>query len=260
MQTLHISIYLLGFLILLALMFDFMNGFHDAANAIATVVSTGVLKPQQAVMMAALFNFIAVLVFQLKVATTVGKGTIDPSVVDHYVVFGALVGAIAWNLLTWYYGIPSSSSHALIGGLVGAAVAKAGTGSLIASGLIKTLSFIVLSPLLGLLFGSLMMLLVSWLFVRSTPLRIDKWFRRLQLVSASMYSLGHGGNDAQKTMGIIWMLLIASGFSAAGDPLPLWVIISCYVAISMGTLFGGWRIVKTMGQKITKLKPVGGFW
>lgn len=259
MQTLHISIYLLGFLILLALMFDFMNGFHDAANAIATVVSTGVLKPQQAVMMAALFNFIAVLVFQLKVATTVGKGTIDPSVVDHYVVFGALVGAIAWNLLTWYYGIPSSSSHALIGGLVGAAVAKAGTGSLIASGLIKTLSFIVLSPLLGLLFGSLMMLLVSWLFVRSTPLRIDKWFRRLQLVSASMYSLGHGGNDAQKTMGIIWMLLIASGFSAAGDPLPLWVIISCYLAISMGTLFGGWRIVKTMGQKITKLKPVGGF-
>lgn len=259
MQTLHISIYLLGFLILLALMFDFMNGFHDAANAIAAVVSTGVLKPQQAVMMAALFNFIAVLVFQLKVATTVGKGTIDPSVVDHYVVFGALVGAIAWNLLTWYYGIPSSSSHALIGGLVGAAVAKAGTGSLIASGLIKTLSFIVLSPLLGLLFGSLMMLLVSWLFVRSTPLRIDKWFRRLQLVSASMYSLGHGGNDAQKTMGIIWMLLIASGFSAAGDPLPLWVIISCYVAISMGTLFGGWRIVKTMGQKITKLKPVGGF-
>ena len=259
MQTLHISIYLLGFMILLALMFDFMNGFHDAANAIATVVSTGVLKPQQAVMMAALFNFIAVLVFQLKVATTVGKGTIDPSVVDHYVVFGALLGAIAWNLLTWYYGIPSSSSHALIGGLVGAAVAKAGTGSLIASGLIKTLSFIVLSPLLGLLFGSLMMLLVSWLFVRSTPLRIDKWFRRLQLVSASMYSLGHGGNDAQKTMGIIWMLLIASGFSAAGDPLPLWVIISCYVAISMGTLFGGWRIVKTMGQKITKLKPVGGF-
>ncbi len=259
MQTLHISIYLLGFLILLALMFDFMNGFHDAANAIATVVSTGVLKPQQAVMMAALFNFIAVLVFQLKVATTVGKGTIDPSFVDHYVVFGALVGAIAWNLLTWYYGIPSSSSHALIGGLVGAAVAKAGTGSLIASGLIKTLSFIVLSPLLGLLFGALMMLLVSWLFVRSTPLRIDKWFRRLQLVSASMYSLGHGGNDAQKTMGIIWMLLIASGFSAAGDPLPLWVIISCYVAISMGTLFGGWRIVKTMGQKITKLKPVGGF-
>ena len=259
MHNLTISIYVLAFLILLALAFDFMNGFHDAANAIATVVSTGVLKPQTAVAMAAFFNFIAVVVFQLKVATTVGKGTIDPSVIDHYVVFGALVGAIAWNLLTWYYGIPSSSSHALIGGLVGAAVAKSGTDSLIASGLIKTISFIVLSPLLGFLFGSLMMLLVSWLFVRSTPQRIDKWFRRMQLASASMYSLGHGGNDAQKTMGIIWMLLIASGYTAASDPLPVWVIISCYVAISLGTLFGGWRIVKTMGQKITKLKPVGGF-
>jgi PiT family inorganic phosphate transporter len=259
MHNLTISIYVLAFLVLLALAFDFMNGFHDAANAIATVVSTGVLKPQTAVAMAAFFNFTAVLVFQLKVATTVGKGTIDPSIIDHYVVFGALMGAIGWNLLTWYYGIPSSSSHALIGGLVGAAVAKAGTGSLIASGLIKTICFIVLSPMLGLLFGSLMMLLVSWLFVRSTPQRIDKWFRRMQLVSASMYSLGHGGNDAQKTMGIIWMLLIASGFTAASDPLPLWVIVSCYIAISLGTLFGGWRIVKTMGQKITKLKPVGGF-
>lgn len=259
MQTLNISIYVLGFLIVLALLFDFMNGFHDAANAIATVVSTGVLKPQNAVLLAAFFNFIAILIFQLKVATTVGKGTIDPAVVDHYVVFGALVGAIAWNLITWYYGIPSSSSHALIGGLVGAAVAKAGTDSLISTGLIKTISFIVLSPLLGFLFGSLMMLLVSWLFVRSTPQRVDKWFRRMQLLSASMYSLGHGGNDAQKTMGIIWMLLIAAGVSTASDPLPLWVIISCYVAIGLGTLFGGWRIVKTMGQKITKLKPVGGF-
>lgn len=259
MQTLQISIYLLAFLIALALAFDFLNGFHDAANAIATVVSTGVLKPHNAVALAAFFNFIAILVFQLKVAATVGKGTIDPSIVDHYVVFGALVGAIGWNLLTWFYGIPSSSSHALIGGLVGAAVAKAGTSSLIVSGLVKTISFIVLSPLLGLLFGSLMMLIVSWLFVRSTPQRIDKWFRRLQLVSASMYSLGHGGNDAQKTMGIIWMLLIASGFLAAGDPLPTWVIVSCYLAIGMGTMFGGWRIVKTMGQKITKLKPVGGF-
>ena len=259
MQTLNISIYVLAFLVLLALAFDFMNGFHDAANAIATVVSTGVLKPQSAVILAAFFNFVAVLVFQLKVATTVGKGTIDPTVIDHYVVFGALIGAITWNFLTWYYGIPSSSSHALIGGLVGAAVAKAGTGALISSGLIKTLTFIILSPLLGLLFGSLMMLLVSWLFVRSTPQRIDKWFRRMQLFSASMYSLGHGGNDAQKTMGIIWMLLIAAGVTAASDPLPLWVIVSCYVAISLGTLFGGWRIVKTMGQKITKLKPVGGF-
>jgi PiT family inorganic phosphate transporter len=259
MHTLNISIYSLAFLIALALLFDFMNGFHDAANAIATVVSTGVLKPQTAVAMAAFFNFVAVLVFQLKVATTVGKGTIDPSIVDHYVIFGALVGAIIWNLVTWYYGIPSSSSHALIGGLVGAAVAKSGTGSLIAAGLIKTILFIVLSPLLGLLFGSLMMLLVSWLFVRTTPQRVDKWSRRLQLVSASMYSLGHGGNDAQKTMGIIWMLLIASGSLAAGDALPWWVIASCYIAISLGTLFGGWRIVKTMGQKITKLKPVGGF-
>jgi PiT family inorganic phosphate transporter len=259
MQTLQISIYALAFLVALALIFDFMNGFHDAANAIATVVSTGVLKPQTAVAMAAAFNFVAILVFQLKVATTVGKGTIDPAVVDHYVVFGALVGAIVWNLITWYYGIPSSSSHALIGGLVGAAVAKAGTGSLIAGGLLKTILFIVLSPLLGFIFGSIMMVLVSWLFVRSTPRRVDKWFRRMQLVSASMYSLGHGGNDAQKTMGIIWMLLIAAGASSPDEHLPWWVVISCYTAISLGTLFGGWRIVKTMGQKITKLKPVGGF-
>jgi PiT family inorganic phosphate transporter len=259
MQTLQISIYVLAFLIALALIFDFMNGFHDAANAIATVVSTGVLKPQNAVALAAFFNVVAIFFFQLKVASTIGKGTIEPSVVDHYVVFGALIGAIFWNALTWYYGIPSSSSHALIGGLVGAAVAKAGTGSLISGGLIKTISFIVLSPLLGFVFGSIMMVLVSWIFVRSTPRRVDKWFRRMQLVSASMYSLGHGGNDAQKTMGIIWMLLIAAGVSTASDPLPVWVIISCYAAIGLGTLFGGWRIVKTMGQKITKLKPVGGF-
>ena len=259
MQTLNISIYVLGFLIILALLFDFMNGFHDAANAIATVVSTGVLKPSQAVAMAAFFNVLAIAAFQLKVATTVGKDTIDPMVVDHYVVFGALVGAITWNFITWFYGIPSSSSHALIGGLVGAAVAKAGTGALISAGLIKTVVFIVLSPLLGFFFGSLMMLVVAWVFVRSTPQRIDKWFRRMQLISASMYSLGHGGNDSQKTMGIIWMLLIASGAAAASDPLPTWVIVSCYLAIGMGTLFGGWRIVKTMGQKITKLKPMGGF-
>jgi PiT family inorganic phosphate transporter len=259
MQTLNISIYVLGFLIILALLFDFMNGFHDAANSIATVVSTGVLKPSQAVMMAAFFNVFAIAVFQLNVATTVGKGTIEPTVVDHYVVFGALVGAIAWNFITWFYGIPSSSSHALIGGLVGAAVAKSGTDALISAGLIKIIAFIVLSPLLGFFFGALMMLIVAWVFVRSTPQRVDKWFRRMQLISASMYSLGHGGNDAQKTMGIIWMLLIASGAAAASDPLPTWVIVSCYLAIGMGTLFGGWRIVKTMGQKITKLKPVGGF-
>jgi PiT family inorganic phosphate transporter len=259
MQTLHMSFYVLAFLIILALVFDFMNGFHDAANAIATVVSTGVLKPQTAVMMAASFNFIAIGVFHLKVASMIGKGTIDPIVIDHYVVFGALVGAIVWNVVTWYFGLPSSSSHALIGGLVGAAVAKAGTDALIASGLIKIIAFIVLSPLLGFLFGSLMMVLVSWLFVRSTPRNVDRWFRRLQLVSAAMYSLGHGGNDAQKTMGIIWMLLIAAGATAVDDPLPWWVVVSCYSAISLGTLFGGWRIVKTMGQKITKLKPVGGF-
>jgi PiT family inorganic phosphate transporter len=261
MQTIQISLYVLGLLILLALLFDFMNGFHDAANAIATVVSTGVLKPQTAVAMAAVFNFVAIFIFhQLTVAATVGKGTIDPTVVDQYVIFGALMGAIVWNLFTWYYGIPSSSSHALIGGLVGAAVAKSGTGALISAGLIKTVVFIVLSPLLGFIFGSIMMLLVSWIFVRSTPRRVDKWFRRLQLLSAGAYSLGHGGNDAQKTIGIIWMLLITAGYSKATDAMPpLWVIISCYTAISAGTLFGGWRIVKTMGQKITKLKPVGGF-
>ncbi|AKU24422.1 MULTISPECIES: inorganic phosphate transporter [unclassified Massilia] len=260
MQTLQISIYALALLIFLALVFDFMNGFHDAANAIATVVSTGVLKPQTAVAMAAFFNFIAIFIVGLKVATTIGKGTIDPAVVDHYVIFGALVGAIVWNLITWYYGIPSSSSHALIGGLVGAAVAKSGTGALISGGLIKTVTFIVLAPLLGFVLGSVIMLIVSWIFVKSTPRKIDGWFRRLQLASAAGYSLGHGGNDAQKTMGIIWMLLIASGHVAASDATPpTWVIVSCYAAISFGTLFGGWRIVKTMGQKITKLKPVGGF-
>lgn len=260
METLHISIYVLGMLVVLALIFDFMNGFHDSANSIATVVSTGVLKPQHAVAMAAFFNFIAIFVVNMKVAQTIGKGTIDPHVVDHYVIFGALVGAIAWNIITWYYGIPSSSSHALIGGLVGAAVAKAGTGSLISGGLIKTVAFIVVAPLLGFLLGSIIMLMVAWIFVRSTPRKIDNWFRKLQLLSAAAYSLGHGGNDAQKTMGIIWMLLIAAGYtSATAEHPPAWVIISCYAAIAFGTLFGGWRIVKTMGQKITKLKPVGGF-
>lgn len=259
MANLSISIEMIIFLVVLALAFDFMNGFHDAANSIATVVSTGVLKPQYAVAWAAFFNVIAIFIFQLKVAATVGKGTIDPVVVDHFVIMGALIGAIFWNGITWWYGIPSSSSHALIGGLVGAAVAKAGTGSLISSGLIKTLAFILVSPLLGFLLGSLLMLLVSWIMRRTSPRRVDRWFRRLQLVSASLYSLGHGGNDAQKTIGIIWMLLIAAGMTGAKDPIPTWVIISCYVAIGLGTLFGGWRIVKTMGQKITKLKPVGGF-
>jgi PiT family inorganic phosphate transporter len=260
METLHISIWVLAMLIGLALIFDFMNGFHDAANAIATVVSTGVLKPQAAVAMAAVFNFIAIFVVGLKVATAIGKGIIDPHVIDHYVIFGALVGAVVWNLITWYYGIPSSSSHALIGGLVGAAVAKAGTGALISGGLIKVVIFIVVAPMLGFLLGSIIMLLVSWIFVRSTPRKVDTWFRRLQLVSAASYSLGHGGNDAQKTLGIIWMLLIAAGqMSPDAKSPPQIYIVACYAAISFGTLFGGWRIVKTMGQKITKLKPVGGF-
>ena len=245
-------------LVLVALVFDFMNGFHDAANSIATVVSTRVLKPYQAVMLAAAFNFLALFVFQLKVATTVGKGIVDQGVVDHYLVFGALIGAISWNLITWWYGIPSSSSHALIGGLVGAAVAKAGTVSLLPAGILKTVAFILIAPLMGFVLGALLMLLVAWLFVRSSPSRVDRWFRRLQLVSASLYSLGHGGNDAQKTIGIIWMLLIAAGLSGADSP-PVWVVIACYVTIAAGTAFGGWRIVKTMGQRITKLKPVGGF-
>ncbi|MGH8785454.1 MAG: inorganic phosphate transporter [Cupriavidus necator] len=259
MQTIQMSLWVIALLVALALLFDFMNGFHDAANSIATVVSTGVLKPHHAVAMAAMCNVVAIFVFHLKVAATVGTGTIDVNIVDHYVIFGALVGAIAWNVITWYYGIPSSSSHALIGGLVGAAVAKAGTGALVGSGLLKTVAFILISPLLGFLLGSLMMVMVGWTFFRTPPSRVDRWFRRLQLVSASLYSLGHGGNDAQKTIGIIWMLLIASGHVVAGGQPPTWVIVSCYVAIGMGTLFGGWRIVRTMGQKITKLKPVGGF-
>ena len=254
------SIYVLVALVALALIFDFMNGFHDAANAIATVVSTGVLKPQTAVAMAAVFNFIAIFVMGVHVAATVGKGTIDPNVVDQYVIFGALVGAIIWNIITWIGGIPSSSSHALIGGLVGAAVAKSGTGALVGGGLLKTVVFIVVSPVMGFILGSIMMLIVSWLFVRSTPRKVDTWFRRLQLFSAAAYSLGHGGNDAQKTIGIIWMLLIATGYASAGDTAPpTWTIVCCYTAIAMGTMFGGWRIVRTMGQKITKLKPVGGF-
>ena len=246
-------------LVLVALAFDFMNGFHDAANSIATVVSTGVLKPHQAVLMAACANFLAVFIFHLSVATTVGKGIIDQGVVDHYVVFGALIGAIAWNIITWYYGIPSSSSHALIGGLVGAGVAKAGTGVLIPAGILKTVAFIILSPLLGFVLGAMLFLSISWIFVRATPGRVDRLFRRLQLFSSSLYSLGHGGNDAQKTMGIIWMLLIAGGYTGAADPMPGWVIIACYVTIGLGTAFGGWRIVRTMGQRITKIRPVGGF-
>jgi len=260
MDTAQTALWVVMLLVFLALAFDFMNGFHDAANSIATVVSTGVLKPAQAVVFAAFFNLIAIFVFHLSVAATVGKGIVMPGVVDTHVVFGALTGAITWNIVTWYYGIPSSSSHALIGGIVGAVLAKAGAGALIASGVLRTVAFIFISPLLGFLLGSLMMVVVAWLFRRTTPSRVDKWFRRLQLVSASAYSLGHGGNDAQKTIGIIWMLLIATGYASASDASPPgWTIISCYIAIALGTMFGGWRIVKTMGQKITKLKPVGGF-
>jgi PiT family inorganic phosphate transporter len=260
MQTVQVALWVVILLVVFALAFDFMNGFHDAANSIATVVSTGVLKPGQAVLFAAFFNFLALFIFHLSVAATVGKGIVQPGVVDVHVVFGALIGAISWNFITWYYGIPSSSSHALIGGIVGAVIAKSGAGALIAGGIGKTVAFIFISPLLGFALGSLMMLLVAWVFRRSTPLRVDRWFRRLQLVSAGAYSLGHGGNDAQKTIGIIWMMLIATGYVSAADTSPpAWTIVSCYIAIGAGTMFGGWRIVKTMGQRITKLKPVGGF-
>ena len=260
METAAVALWVIVLLVALALAFDFMNGFHDAANSIATVVSTGVLRPTQAVVFAAFFNFIAIFVFHLSVAATVGKGIVQPGVVDTHVVFGALVGAITWNVVTWYYGIPSSSSHALIGGIVGAVIAKAGTGALLSAGKLKTVTFIFVSPLLGFALGSLMMVLVAQIFRRTRPSKVDKWFRRLQLVSAGAYSLGHGGNDAQKTIGIIWMLLMATGYATAGDKAPpTWVIVSCYMAIGFGTMFGGWRIVKTMGQKITKLKPVGGF-
>ncbi|MEO5696974.1 MAG: inorganic phosphate transporter [Burkholderiaceae bacterium] len=260
MSSIQATFWVVAMLVVLAVAFDFMNGFHDAANAIATVVSTGVLKPQQAIVFAAFFNVLAIAVFHLNVAATIGKGIVMPGVVDHHVVFGALIGAIAWNLVTWWYGIPSSSSHALIGGIAGAVIAKAGAGALISAGLWKTVLFILLSPLLGFLFGSMLMVIVANLCRRASPLRVDNLFRRLQLVSAGLYSLGHGGNDAQKTIGIIWMLLIASGYAAAADKAPPgWVIWVCYLAIGAGTMFGGWRIVKTMGQKITKLKPVGGF-
>jgi PiT family inorganic phosphate transporter len=248
----------LALLVALALAFDFMNGFHDAANSIATVVSTGVLKPWQAVIWAAFFNVLAWGFFHLSVAATVGKGIIDPAFVDSRVIFGALIGAISWNLITWYYGIPSSSSHALIGGMIGSAVAKSGGTPLLWPGILKTASFIFISPLLGMVLGALIMGTLSWIFFRQTPRRVDRFFRRLQLFSSAAYSMGHGGNDAQKTMGIIWLLLIANGITTE-DRLPTWVVMSCFFAIGLGTMFGGWRIVKTMGQRITKIKPVGGF-
>jgi len=246
------------FIILVALVFDFLNGFHDAANSIATVVSTRVLSPQKAVLWAAFFNFVAAFVMGTAVAKTMGKGMIDISVVTHEVILAGLLGAIAWNLFTWYYGLPVSSSHALMGGYAGAAVAKAGLGAIIASGWTKTLVFIVLAPLMGLVVGFLLMVSVTWIFRRWHPFKLDQLFRRLQLVSAGLYSLGHGGNDAQKTMGIITGLLVSAGYLKTFE-VPFWVIIMAHGAIALGTMFGGWRIVKTMGTKITKLQPMGGF-
>ncbi len=247
--------------IALALIFDFINGFHDAANSIATVVSTRVLKPQWAVAWAAFFNFIAFALFDVHVAKTIGKGVINPAIVDPMLIFAALLGAIIWNIITWYYGLPSSSSHALIGGLSGAAVAKVGVSGVIASGFIKIGSSIVLSPMFGMLLGFIFMALVSRLLFHAAPRKVDGWFRKLQLVSASLYSIGHGGNDAQKTMGIIAVLLFSVGKLGTGDKfeIPLWIVLSCHAAMGLGTLFGGWRIVETMGMKITKLRPVGGF-
>ena len=259
METTSVGLGIVVLLIAIALVFDFINGFHDAANAIATVVSTRVLKPHSAVALAALGNFVAIFVFELHVAATIGKGIVAPSIIDYNIVFGALVAAIIWDIITWYYGIPSSSSHALIGGLIGAAAAKSGIESLVFSGVFKTVAFIFISPLIGMLLGAATMVAVSWICRKSTPRKVDLWSRRLQLLSVSTYAVGHGGNDAQKTIGIIWMILLSAGHLKNSDPLPLWVVFSCHAAIALGTLFGGWRIIKLMGQKITKLRPVGGF-
>jgi len=260
MEGLAISIWALALLVAVAIAFDFMNGFHDGANSISTIVATGALTPKQAVLFAAFFNFAALWVFQLKVAATIGKGTVDPSFVDHYVIFGALMGALAWNIVTWYYGIPSSSSHALIGGLVGATMAKAGSAApIVWDGFGKILLFIVVSPFIGFMLGGLLMVLVAWVFRHRSPHQAAKWFKNAQIAAAAAYSLGHGGNDAQKTIGIIWLLLIAAGAATTDvKTLPNWVIYACYTAIAWGTYLGGWRIVKTMGTKITRLTSVSG--
>ncbi len=260
MEQLTISLWTLVLLVAVALAFDFMNGFHDGANSISTIVATGALTPKQAVVFAAAFNFLALWVFQLKVAATIGKGTVDPQFVDHIVIFGALMGALAWNVVTWYFGIPSSSSHALIGGLVGATVAKAGGfAPIVWNGFGKILAFIVISPLIGFLIGGLLMVAVAWIFRNRTPHQAGSYFRFGQLFAAAAYSLGHGGNDAQKTIGIIWLLLITAGVSTTDvATLPMWVVYACYGAIAWGTYLGGWRIVKTMGSKITRLTPVSG--
>ncbi|MCK9604226.1 MAG: inorganic phosphate transporter [Candidatus Omnitrophica bacterium] len=247
------------FLILLALTFDFLNGFHDSANSIATVVSTRVLSPRLAVIWAAFFNFIAFLFFGLHVANTIGKGIIDIAIIDKGIIFGALVGACGWNIITWFFGLPTSSSHALIGGMIGSALVKAGPKSLVWQGISKTVTFIIVSPILGLVLGLGCGIIVYWIFRKSTPFKVDHLFRKGQLVSAAFYSLGHGGNDAQKTMGIIASLLFSAGLLGGKFYIPFWVVLMCHGAIALGTMFGGWRIVKTMGQKVAKLKPIDGF-
>lgn len=247
------------FLIFLALIFDFLNGFHDSANSIATIVSTRVLSPRYAVIWAAFFNFIAFLFFGLHVANTIGKGIIDIAIVDNNIIFGTLIGACGWNIITWYFGLPISSSHALIGGMIGAALVKAGSGSLVWKGISKTAAFIIISPVLGLILGLTFGIIVYWLFRKSVPSQVDHIFKKGQLLSAALYSLGHGGNDAQKTMGIIASLLFSAGLLGSTFHIPFWVVIICHTAIALGTMFGGWRIVKTMGQKVAKLKPVDGF-
>src|SRR5262245_19600297 len=259
MDAVALSLPILTALIVVALAFDFLNGLHDAANSIATVVSTRVLRPHTAVAWAAFFNFVAFLFFGAHVAQTVGTGIVSADVVDARVVFGALMGAIAWNIITWAFGIPSSSTHALIGGLVGAGTAKVGINAIVWGGLAKTSAAIILSPLIGFVLAMLLFLIVSWIFVRSTPFAVDRSFRSLQLVSASLYSLGHGGIDAQKTMGIIAVLLYSQGHLGGEFYVPFWVILTCQAAMALGTLTGGWRIVKTMGSKITRLTPVQGF-
>jgi PiT family inorganic phosphate transporter len=245
-------------LVVLALTFDFLNGFHDSANSIATVVSTRVLSPRYAVVWAAFFNFVAFLFFGLHVANTIGKGIIDIHIVNNGVIFGTLTGACVWDIFTWYFGLPTSSSHALMGGMIGAALVKPGISALVWSGILKTVAFIFISPMIGLALGLLIGLAVYWLSIRSAPAKVDHIFRKGQLVSAAAYSLGHGANDAQKTMGIIASLLFSAGLLGATFHIPLWIVLSCHAAIALGTMFGGWRVVKTMGQRVTKLKPVDG--
>ncbi|MDQ1316622.1 MAG: inorganic phosphate transporter, PiT family [Candidatus Poribacteria bacterium] len=251
-----LSIFLL---IVLALAFDFLNGFHDSANSIATIVSTRVLSPRRAVVWAAFFNFIAFLFFGLHVAKTIGKGIIDIEIIDQGIIFGTLIGACGWNIITWYFGLPTSSSHALIGGLIGSAMIKSGPESLVWHGIFKTVTFIFVSPIVGFLLGTVLGIAVYWIFRKSSPLKVDHIFRKGQLLSAALFSMGHGGNDAQKTMGIIASLLFSAGLLGDEFQIPLWIVLICHAAIALGTMFGGWRIIKTMGQKVTKLRPMDGF-